>query len=140
MTKRSLLMALAVLSLSLPVVMSVSAHEHHPATSPAPAPAGEHHSGKAVTLKGEVLDLACYIGHGAQGPEHTNCARMCAKQGQPTGLLADDGAVYVIFASHDDPTVLEKVKGLAGKKVEVKGEVFVQAGLKGIQVSEIKGI
>ncbi len=136
MSRRSLSFLVAAVILAIPFAVLAHDDEHHPASA---AP-GEHHPGKPVAMKGEVLDLACYIGHGAKGPDHTACARMCAKQGQPTGFLTDDGAVYVIFASHDDPSVLEKVKELAGKKVEVKGEVFTQSGLKGIQVAEIKGI
>ena len=121
----------ALLAAALSALLVVSA---------AASAADDHHPGRALTIKGEVLDLACYIGHGAKGPDHANCARMCAKQGQPTGLLAEDGTVYVIFASHDDPSVLDAVKDLAGKKVEAKGEVFEKSGLKGFEVASIKAI
>ncbi len=136
MSKRSQCSLLVIALLTAPISVLASGGEHHPA----PAPAGEHHAGQAITLKGEVLDLACYIGHGAKGPAHAGCARTCAKQGQPTGLLADDGTVYVIFGSHEDPAVLGQVKELAGKRVEVTGEVFTQSGLKGLQVAQIKAL
>ena len=30
-----------------------------------------------ITVKGEVLDLACYLGHGGQGAKHADCAKTC---------------------------------------------------------------
>ncbi len=95
---------------------------------------------KPATLKGEILDLACFIDHGAKGPDHAECAKMCAKGGQPMGLLAEDGTVYVLTAPHDDMTAYNKAKDLAGQKVEIKGLVADHGGLKGIAVQEVKAI
>lgn len=144
--KRAVQTVFLVLILTLPLT-AVSAHEDHDAkpgaghaTGHAAKPAADHAPGKAVELKGEVLDLACFIAHDGKGPDHTGCARMCAKQGQPTGLLADDGKVYVIFSSHDNPSVLDKVKTLAGKRVAVKGEVFTRSGVTGFEIAEISAL
>src|SRR5262245_11711172 len=70
-----------------------------------------------VTLTGEVLDLACYIGHGAKGPDHAGCAAKCAEMGQPIGLAASDGKVYILIADHADSSPFTKAKSMAGKKV-----------------------
>ena len=46
--------------------------------------AGDHgHEDEAFMVKGEVLDMACYVSHGAKGPDHAACAKRCAKGGQP---------------------------------------------------------
>src|SRR2546422_8428661 len=55
-----------------------------------------------VTLTGEIVDLACYIAHGAKGPDHAVCAAKCAEMGQPVGLAASDGKMYILLADHAD--------------------------------------
>jgi hypothetical protein len=95
---------------------------------------------KDKAVQGELLDLACYIGHGESGPDHADCAKECAKGGQPMGLLSADGTVYVLLADHGDSAPFDKAKDLAGKKVEVMGEVSAKAGLKGITVHGVKAL
>lgn len=95
---------------------------------------------KDKAVQGEVLDLACYIGHGESGPGHADCAKECAKGGQPMGLLSSDGTVYVLLADHEDAAAFDKAKDLAGKKVEVMGEVSAKGGLKGITVHGVKAL
>ncbi|HZN55295.1 MAG TPA: hypothetical protein VFB67_08225 [Candidatus Polarisedimenticolaceae bacterium] len=99
-----------------------------------------HHDAKADTVQGEVLDLACYIGHGGEGAGHAGCAAKCLQGGQPMGLLAKDGAVYVLLADHDDAAPYEKTKTFAGKKVEITGEVGAKNGIKGITVHGVKAL
>src|SRR5215831_14135979 len=85
----------------------------------APAAADEKKAAaKDKAVQGEILDLACYIGHGASGPSHADCAKECAKGGQPMGLLSSDGTVYVLLADHEDSGPFDKAKDLAGKKAE----------------------
>ena len=61
---------------------------------------GEHE--EMLTVRGEILDMACYIAHGAKGDDHAGCAKRCVKGGQPMGLLAEDGTVYLLYAGHKD--------------------------------------
>jgi hypothetical protein len=93
-----------------------------------------------VTLTGEVLDLACYIGHGAKGPDHASCAAKCAEMGQPIGLAASDGKVYILIADHADSSPFTKAKSMAGKKVEIKGEVAAKDGLNALTVHAVKTV
>jgi hypothetical protein len=95
---------------------------------------------KASTVTGEVLDLSCYLGHGGMGEGHSGCAAKCLKGGQPMGLLGTDGAVYVLFADHSDAAAFEKAKDLAGKKVEVTGDVANKDGMKGLTVKGVKAL
>jgi hypothetical protein len=95
---------------------------------------------QAVKVQGEVLDMACYIGHGAHGEDHAGCAKMCVKGGQPMGLLASDGTVYLLYAGHDDSSAYDKTKEFAGKKVEISGKAATKAGIKGIEVQSVAGI
>ena len=104
----------------------------------AAAPAAFGAGDKDKTITGEVLDHACYIMHGAKGKGHADCAKACAKGGQPMGLLADDGKVYLLVAAHDNMKPYEEAKDLAGALVEVKGEVGQKGELQAIEVHAIK--
>lgn len=108
-----------------------------------PAAAGVTAAEKAavspgVTLTGEVLDLACYLARGAKGPEHAACAAKCAEMGQPLGLAASDGKVYLLLADHADSSAFTKAKSLAGKNVEIKGQVAAKDGMNGLTVLSIR--
>ena len=95
---------------------------------------------KSSAIKGEVLDLSCYLGHGGMGEGHAGCAAKCVKGGAPVGLLGTDGTVYVLFADHSDGAPYEQAKELAGKKVEVTGDVASKSGMKGITVHGVKAL
>ena len=95
------------------------------------------HDGQ-MTVRGEVLDMACYVAHEAKGPDHAACAQRCVKGGQPMGLLAEDGTVYLLYASHEDGSAFEKTKEHAGESVEITGIAATQAGIKGLEVHGVK--
>ncbi len=95
---------------------------------------------KEVTVKGEILDMSCYIARGAKGDEHAGCAKKCVKAGQPMGLLAEDGSVYLLYASHKDGAPFEQAKDYAGQQVELTGAETDRAGIKGIEVHGVKAI
>ena len=89
-------------------------------------------------LSGEIVDLACYVGHGAKGPDHQKCAQKCAQMGQPLGLLTADGILYLLVADHTNPEAYRKARGLAGDSVEIQGEVSEKGGMKALTVDDVK--
>ncbi len=98
----------------------------------------KHGDHDAITVQGEILDMACYVAHEAKGPDHAGCAKQCAKGGQPMGLLTKDGTVYLLYASHKDASAFEQAKEHAGQSVEITGVAATQAGIKGIEVNGVK--
>jgi len=90
-----------------------------------------------VTLKGEVLDMACYLGHGAHGADHQKCAQKCAANGQPIGLLSDAGKVYLLVADHGDMSAFEQAKTLAGQNVTITGSVAGRDGIESMTVHKV---
>jgi len=116
------------------VVLAVSA------ASAADEKAAAKAEDKVSVVKGEVLDLSCYLGHGGMGEGHAGCAAKCIKGGAPVGLLGADGTVYVLYADHSDGSPYEQVKDLAGKKVEVTGDVASKSGIKGLTVHAVKAL
>ena len=90
-----------------------------------------------VTLKGEIVDLACYLARGGKGPEHAACAAKCAEMGQPIGLVSE-GKTYLLMADHADTSAYTKAKTLAGSKVEIQGQVSDRDGMSGLTVLAVK--
>jgi len=90
------------------------------------------------TWTGEVLDLACYVAQGAHGADHAGCAKSCVKNGQPMGLLTDDGTVVLLAADHKNGEPYEALKDLAGAKAEVTGTLAERDGMKVVTVTGAK--
>lgn len=100
--------------------------------------AGNGGGGNSVTVKGEIVDLACYLDHGARGAKHQQCALTCLKNGEPMGLLTEDGTVYLLLADHSNGAPFETAKSLAADTVEVTGPLAKKAGITGLTVLSVK--
>ena len=88
-----------------------------------------------VTVKGEVLDMACYVDHGAHGEKHAQCAATCIESGLPVGIKGDDGKTYLLIGEHKplNKTLAE----YAGKTITVKGKLATRDGINMISNAEI---
>ena len=64
---------------------------------------GKPVAGTPTTVVGEVIDLSCYLQVGKHGDKHRDCGQKCVKNGQPVGLLAQDGTVYMLIDEEHDP-------------------------------------
>ena len=95
-------------------------------------------SAAGVTIKGEVVDVACATSQGdrGKGGAHADCAMSCARKGQPVGILTSD-AVYEVtgdFSAHNNAKLLDFI----GKSVMVSGELTERDGKKLLNVQTIK--
>jgi hypothetical protein len=101
--------------------------------------------GEPVSLVGEIIDLSCYLQVGKHGDKHRDCGQKCARNGQPIGLLLEDGTVYMLIDEEHDPrrdgmTTLrqECIEAMAhvvtvnGTATEVEGQkaIYVQGSVK----------
>ena len=93
-----------------------------------------------ITVKGEVVDLACYLAKGKKGPDHKACAQMCAKGGVPMGLLTDNNELYLLIDDHANPKGYEDAKKYAGVNAQVTGKKFVKDGMNSIVVYSAAGL
>ena len=98
--------------------------------------AKKEEAAKPTTLTGEVIDLSCYMGHGASGMDHAKCAQSCITKGMPVGFLTTDGTMYVILGSNHEPAN-KQVSDFAGKKSTITGVVKEDKGLKAIELASI---
>src|SRR5258708_37929597 len=64
---------------------------------------GKPVQGKTTTVVGEIIDLSCYLQVGKHGDKHPDWGQKCVRNGQPVGLLAEDGTVYMLIDEEHDP-------------------------------------
>jgi hypothetical protein len=104
----------------------------------ATAGAHEGHEHKSEKLTGEVIDMTCYLDHGATGPKHAECARKCIESGLPVGLLVNGKVYNVIISSHEAPNA--KLAPYAGQMVTITGKTIVKNGTRAIDMEDVKPV
>jgi len=93
---------------------------------------------KEITVKGEVVDLACYVMGGSKGDEHKACAEACAKAGGSLGILTADGKLYVSLLPDDhkkgpNAILMDHIAHM----VEATGYVRTSGGVQGIMIKSV---
>ena len=94
--------------------------------------------GETVTLKGEVVDLWCYLEGGDRGAEHKKCAVDCAKAGNPIALLTEKGDVYVLMGIKDHQPGKEILIDKMAENVTIEGTLVKKGGVQVVYVSSVK--
>ncbi len=92
--------------------------------------------GREIVVKGEVLDLTCYVAYNWSGPKHASCAMDCIKSGLPVGIKTEDGKVYLLTGK--EAHVNDELADYAAKIVTVRGKETSRDGFAQIQVEEIR--
>lgn len=102
-------------------------------------PAFAQEMGEEVTIKGEVVDTACFLFRGARGEAHKQCAAACAKAGQDLGIYDEENDT-LYFPAGEKPGVDPNLplKDHIAHNVEVKGTHVHKAKAHGIVVKEVK--
>ncbi len=90
-----------------------------------------------IVVTGEVLDMTCYIASNLSGPEHAECARICIRNGEPAGIKAQDGKVYLL-TGEPGQSINAKLAEYAAQVVTIKGRQSVRDGFAQLQVEEIR--
>jgi hypothetical protein len=93
---------------------------------------------KTMTVTGEIVDMGCYMGHGAKGQAHKECALKCIANGMPMGLLTSDGTLYVLTMSHSDADPYNNAKKMAADMVAITGPVSERSGIKSLEVDKVE--
>jgi hypothetical protein len=130
--KRLSLIIVAISAATVFAVAAVIAHEgeDHGADMKASANA------KEITVKGEVLDMVCYIDHNATGAKHADCAKKCINDGLPVGIKGEDGKTYLLVGEHK-PLNSELAK-YAAQTITVKGKYVSRDGFNMIENVEVQ--
>ena len=88
-----------------------------------------------ITVKGEVLDMGCYLDHGGMGAKHAKCATKCIKSGLPVGIKGEDGKTYIVIGDHKP--INDKLAPYAGKVVTLRGKPAERDGIHVLENAEI---
>jgi hypothetical protein len=98
----------------------------------------ENHEGKAAkdTVTGEVVDLACYMGHDSRGKDHMKCAKQCIQKGLPVGILTEKGELYMAVGENHKKAN-EMLADKAAQTITVVGSVSEKSGAKMIAIHEV---
>ena len=93
---------------------------------------------REVTVKGEVVDVACYIAQGAKGESHKDCAEACAKAGGALGILTSDGKLYVSLlpdnhSAGPNAILMDHI----AQNVEATGYVRSKGGVNAIMIKSV---
>ncbi len=95
--------------------------------------------GKEVTVKGEVVDTACFLFMGKRGEAHKQCAEACMKAGQDLGVY-DEANDTLYFLAGEKPGVNpnKPLEAHIAKTVQVKGMHVHKANAHGLVIKEVK--
>jgi len=93
--------------------------------------------GQEIVVTGEVLDMTCYIASNLSGPDHAKCARICIRSGEPAGIKAQDGKVYLL-TGEPGHSVNAELADYAAQVVTIRGKQTVRDGFAQLQVEEIR--
>ena len=88
-----------------------------------------------TTVTGEVIDMACYLDHGATGEPHAACASTCIDSGLPVGLKTPEGTVYLVIGQHK--LMDKQLAPYAAKTITLKGKVVTRDGVNLLENAEI---
>lgn len=94
--------------------------------------------GDAVKVKGEVVDLWCYLEGGDRGADHKACGVACAKAGNPLGLVTEKDEVYVLMGIKDHQPGKDVLLDKMAETVTVEGTLVKKGGVQVIYVSSVK--
>ena len=99
---------------------------------------------KIAVVKGEILDMGCFISRGLREQIHRECATKCLANGVPVGLITADSTVYYLSQNHDramDPTgygsspdPYELCRRSPAVIMEITGLIWERKGIKELEV------
>lgn len=94
----------------------------------------------AKDVTGEIVDLNCYMDHGAHGEGHKACGVACAKAGNPVGIVTTDGKVYLLLAGdkHEPAAASAKLIEKMSETATVTGKVMKRGGMEAVIVESVK--
>src|SRR5262249_6716948 len=84
--------------------------------------------GPTVTIKGEAVDLWCYMEGGDRGPAKKECATVCAKAGNAIGIVDAKGQVYLAAGLQDHQPAKDLLIAKMNEPVTVTGTLVKKGG------------
>jgi len=117
------------IALAISPLTTVRAHEHEGS-----ADKDKLGADTAKEVTGEVVDMMCYLDHGAMGDKHAQCATTCVKGGGPVGIVSN-GKAYLVVGEHKP--INDQLADYCGKTITLKGKLAERGGIAMLENAEI---
>src|SRR5438094_154987 len=93
--------------------------------------------GPTVTIKGEAVDLWCYMEGGDRGPAKKDCATACVKAGNAIGIVDAKGNVYLTSGLEDHKPARDLLIGKMNEQVTATGTLVTKGGAKMLFIKSV---
>ena len=94
--------------------------------------------GERITVSGEVVDMWCYLEGGDRGAAKKACATICAKAGNPIGILDSKGNLYVAVGLKDHQPAQTLLVSRMSDEVSVTGTLVKKGGAQMLYIDTVK--
>lgn len=95
--------------------------------------------GRAIELRGEVVEIGCYLRDGSRGEGHKACALTCLKHGGQLGIVEDgSGTLYPLAGKEPATDPSAAVREQIAAHVAVRGRLYERAGSRVLVVEAVE--
>lgn len=97
--------------------------------------------GHEVEIRGELVEVGCYLRDGSRGQGHKACALACLKNGGQLGIVEDDtGVLYPLAGAQPATDPSAGLREQVAAHVAVRGRAYERAGSRVLVVEKIARI
>ena len=94
--------------------------------------------GDRATIKGEVVDLWCYLEGGDRGAAKKACATVCAKAGNPIAILDAKGDLYIAAGLKDHQPAQALLLDKMNEQVTASGTLVKKGGTQMLYIESVR--
>jgi len=94
--------------------------------------------GPTVSVKGEVVDMWCYMESGEHGSSHKACATACVKGGNPIGIADSKGDIYLVAGLQDHQPARDLLANKMSEQVTATGTLVTKGGLRMLFIQSVR--
>ncbi len=95
--------------------------------------------GHEVEIRGEVVEVGCYLRDGSRGEGHKACALTCLKNGGQLGIVEDGtGVLYPLAGAQPATDPSAAVREQIAAHVGVRGRLYERAGSRVLVVEAVE--
>jgi len=118
-------------------------HDSPRRTSPHASATPSPHSDvpREASIRGEVVETACFVMAGRRGDAHKQCALACVHAGQNLGVVDDaTGVLHLVVQDRTSGEAPNPLLDHVAEKVEVRGTLIERGGLQGIIIHSVRSL
>jgi hypothetical protein len=95
--------------------------------------------GRPVSIRGEVVEVSCFLRDGRRGVGHKSCALTCLKNGGELGIVEDgSGNLYLLAGRSPATNPSQPVIELVAEHVAATGTLYERAGSRILVIDNVE--